>query len=129
MQSFRRRRNSPPTGAYDTLITSCASTIERHSMSEILAFQAILFGCGTIAFVATLRFVRRFLELRHDKLLRTPNSDHAERLVRIETAVESTAVEVERIAEASRFIAKLLSDRGVPTTALGKSPERVITPH
>ena len=102
---------------------------ERRPMSEILAFQAILFVCGTIAFVATLRFLRRFLELRHEKLLLPPDGDRSERLARIEATVESTAVEVERIAEASRFLAKILSDRGTPTPPLAKPPERVITPH
>jgi len=98
-------------------------------MSEILAFQAILFVCGTTALVATLRFGRRFLELRHARLLHIPDAELVERLARIEAAVESTAVEVERIAEANRFVAKVLSERIVPTTPLGKSPERVITPH
>lgn len=98
-------------------------------MSEILAFQAILFVCGTIAFVATLRFGRRFLELRHERFLHTPDGELAERLTRIEAAVESTAVEVERISEANRFVAKLLSERSIPVSPLGKPPERVITPH
>jgi hypothetical protein len=42
--------------------------------------------------------------------------------------VEATAVEVERIAEANRFVAKLLVDRAGPLPAMSK-PERVITPH
>jgi hypothetical protein len=98
-------------------------------MSEILAFQAILFVCGTTAFVASLKFVRRFLELRHERALRAPSDDLAERLQRIEMTVEATAVEVERIAEANRFVAKLLADRAPAASAPSKSPERVITPH
>jgi hypothetical protein len=39
-------------------------------MSEILAFQAVLFVCGTTAFVASLRFLRRFLELRYERIER-----------------------------------------------------------
>jgi hypothetical protein len=50
-------------------------------------------------------------------------------LHRIEIAVEATAVEVERISEANRFMAKLLADRTVPGGALPRQPERVITPH
>jgi hypothetical protein len=43
-------------------------------------------------------------------------------------AVEATAVEVERISEANRFMAKLLVERaGAANTA--SRPERVITPH
>jgi len=97
-------------------------------VSEILAFQAIVIVCATTGFVASLRFLRRFLELRHERSLRAPSDNLSVRLERIEAAVESTAVEVERISEANRFLAKLLADR---TSALGPpvKPERVITPH
>jgi len=98
-------------------------------MSEVLAFQAILFICGTAAFMASLRFLRRFLELRHERSLRKPPEGLSERLERIEMTVESTAIEVERIAEANRFMAKLLADRHGSAVPLVKPPERVITPH
>ena len=97
-------------------------------MNEMLAFQAVLFVCGTTAFVASLHFVRRWLELRHERILHQPTSEISERLERIETIVESTAVEVERVAEANRFVAKLLADRAGPAGPPVK-PERVITPH
>jgi hypothetical protein len=51
-----------------------------------------------------------------------------ERLERIEVAVDATAIEVERISEANRFMAKLLSDR-VAAVSTASRPERVITPH
>ena len=41
-------------------------------MNEVLAFQATLIVCGTVSLVATLRFVQRFLELRHERQLRAP---------------------------------------------------------
>ncbi len=47
---------------------------------------------------------------------------------KIEATVESTALEVERMSEANRFIAKLLSER-VGTPRIPAPPERVITPH
>jgi hypothetical protein len=49
-----------------------------------------------------------------------------ERLARMEQAIDTVSVEVERIGEAHRFTAKLLSDR---LASLHRSPERVITPH
>ncbi len=98
-------------------------------MSDIFALQAVLLVCGTTAFVASLRFLRRYLELRHERALRLPPADLSERLERIEQTVESTAVEVERVAEANRFVAKLLAERGTPIGSLVKPPERVITPH
>jgi hypothetical protein len=97
-------------------------------MSEILAFQAIVIVCGTLGFVACLRFLRHFLELRQHRSLRVPADGLTVRLDRIEAVVETTALEVERIAEANRFIAKLLAERAEPGMPLNK-PERVITPH
>lgn len=41
----------------------------------------------------------------------------------------SDILEVERLAEASRYLAKLLADRTTPVGSAAKSPERVITPH
>jgi hypothetical protein len=96
-------------------------------MRDIMLFQMFVMACGTTAFIATLRFVARYLELRR----RTPPAEVPsglqERLDRIEQAVYTTAVEVERIAEGNRFMAKLLSERagGIPI----KEPERVVTPH
>jgi len=98
-------------------------------MNEFLSFQATLFVCGTVALVATLRFARRVLELRHERQLRAPTDDLAERLARIESTVEATALEVERVAEANRFVAKILSERVAPPAPLGRAPERIITPH
>jgi hypothetical protein len=97
-------------------------------MSEILAFQAVLFVCGTCGFVASLRFLLRFLELRHERAMHTTPDALAGRIERMEAMLESTALEVERIGEANRFVAKLLAERvGVPSPS--SKPERVITPH
>jgi hypothetical protein len=50
----------------------------------------------------------------------------AERLTRLETIAETTALEVERISEGQRFTTKLLAERaGEPLSR----PPRAITPH
>jgi hypothetical protein len=95
---------------------------------NILEFQSLTFICGTIAFVASLRFLRRYLELRHGRTPSIPDAELHDRLGRIEATVEATAIEVERISEANRFMAKLLADR-TPTGTPSGRPERVITPH
>lgn len=97
-------------------------------MSETVFLQALMLVTGTVAFLGSLRFLRRFLELKHER--RTPIAIDGlqDRFDRIESAVEATAVEVERISEANRFMAKLLADR-VGTVGLASRPERVITPH
>ena len=48
------------------------------------------------------------------------------RLKRIEQIVGATAIEVERVAEAQRFVAKHFALQDNP---VGRMPERVITPH
>ena len=96
---------------------------------EFLAFQAITIICATAAFVASLRFLRGYLELRHDRRkFAAPPPELPDRLDRIEMIVEATAVEVERISEANRFMAKLLAERSGAISPPSK-PERVITPH
>jgi hypothetical protein len=97
-------------------------------MSEILSLQLTVIVCGTIAFVTTVGFVRRYLELRQERRASAPTDELATRLERIEHTVEATAIEVERISEANRFLSKLLADRaGMPKPS--GSPPRVITPH
>lgn len=97
-------------------------------MSEALMFQSIVIVCATFAFAASLQFLRRFLELRQKTAVPPAIDGLHERLERIEVAVDATAIEVERIAEANRFMAKLLSERG-PAVSPASRPERVITPH
>ena len=98
-------------------------------MSDIVVLQVVVLGCGTAAFVASLRVLRGYLELRHERSLQTPPAELLERLESIGHTVESTAIEVERLAEANRFMAKLLAERSGPIAPLPKAPERVITPH
>ena len=97
-------------------------------MNEMLEFQGLVIVCATVAFLGSMRFLWRFIELRHERRMRAPDHELAERLQRIEMTVDTTALEVERIAEANRFMAKLLADRATPGAPLPK-PERVITPH
>ena len=97
-------------------------------MWKIPEFQILLVVCATAAFVASLQLLRRYLELRHERLVSARGAGMQERLERIEIAVETTALEVERIAEANRFMAKLLSDRAGSVLPV-RGPERVITPH
>jgi hypothetical protein len=53
------------------------------------------------------------------------------RLARIEEAVETIAIEVERMGEGQRFVTKLLTERAVQQLPDAKHPNagRVTTPH
>ena len=81
----------------------------------------------TVGFaVAWLRARERALraELARQRLAQDPN----ERLDRLQQAVETIAVEVERISEGQRFTTRLLAERG-QAPERPRVPERVITPH
>lgn len=102
-------------------------------MDRDTAFIAVMAVVAVVGLGTTLKFLLRVIELRHQRSRQTrPEAfaSLAERLDRIENAVETTALEVERIAESNRFMAKLLAER---TTAPSAPPparsERVITPH
>jgi hypothetical protein len=51
-------------------------------------------------------------------------SDIAERLERIERAVETTAIEVERIGEGQRFLTRALGERSAAEPARSEVPGR-----
>lgn len=97
-------------------------------MPPYVFLEALMLVCGTIGFLGSLRFIRRFLEIRNERRVPIALDGLQERLDRIESTVEATALEVERMSEANRFMAKLIADRGAGTNLPGR-PERVITPH
>ncbi len=53
----------------------------------------------------------------------------AERLDRIERAVDVTALEVERIGEGQRFVTRALGERSMEDPSHPDASGRVITPH
>jgi hypothetical protein len=91
-----------------------------------------------VSFFGTIAYIVRLLVL-NAKLLTSGGSHTAhrvvvddERMTRLEQAVESIALEVERISEGQRFTTKLLADRtqGDPLRAVPPSePVRHRTPH
>jgi hypothetical protein len=102
-------------------------------MDRDTAFIAVMAVVAVVGLGTTLKFLLRVIELRHQRSRQTrPEAfaSLAERLDRIENAVETTALEVERIAESNRFMAKLLAERSMaPAPPPAARSERVITPH
>ena len=74
---------------------------------------AVTTFAGTVLGLANLYFRRQRPEAPRSL---SPGTD--ERLARIEQAVDSIALEVERISEAQRFTAKLLAESHRPAEAL-----------
>jgi flagellar biosynthesis/type III secretory pathway M-ring protein FliF/YscJ len=95
---------------------------------DVAALAQVLVVVGTFAAaMVALAFVVRvlFYPRRSSAQVtesQAPRVDDS-RFARLEEAVDSIAIEVERIAEAQRFSAKLMSER-LPERLLASTPER-----
>ena len=67
--------------------------------------------CGSAVLITGMSLISRQLSMRRMSSPTQANEDLTRRLERIEQAVETTAIEVERMAEANRFLTKLLSQK------------------
>lgn len=76
---------------------------------ELIPIIAIIAGTCIAIFVPLVRAIARKIELRGQASL--SDAEIGARLDRIERAVESIAVEIERISEGQRFTTKLLAER------------------
>jgi Flp pilus assembly protein TadD len=88
---------------------------------------------GGAAMVLSIRaianaFVRRRMEDRRIAEA-TGSSVGDERMARLEAAVESIAIEVERISEGQRFTTRLLTEHAKPMQSLLPKPGKFDTPH
>lgn len=80
-------------------------------MTEDVLVVSVIFGVmGIILFPLARAWARRIES--HGRTTTELSPDVSARLDRIERAVESVAIEVERISEGQRFVTKVLSDRG-----------------
>lgn len=96
--------------------------------ASISIMALAFFGVVAVTVRSLTSIWMRRMEIRREVL---PVAGLAQQLERIESAVEVMAVEIERISEAQRFSARLLSEREpgrFPPSAM--TPEtRVVTPH
>lgn len=68
--------------------------------------------CGSAVIISVIATVSRAVTERQRRVAtNVPNDEVLRRLERIEQAVEVTAIEVERLAEANRFLTKLLAEK------------------
>jgi hypothetical protein len=96
---------------------------------EVVIVPAI-FAIPAVVLVVrmTLRHKEKMAELESG----SPRRGELEaRLDRIEQAVETIAIEMERVGEGQRFVTKLLAERPAPQVADGMASqrERSTTPH
>ena len=89
--------------------------------------QLLVMVSAFSTFVVTLAIVARFgFRTSRGRSLPAPEGDariDESRFARLEDAVDSIAIEVERIAEAQRFTAKLMSER-LPDRLPASTPDR-----
>ena len=80
----------------------------------IVPVFGIIGGCAVLITAMTL--VSRHISEKRRSSAFMPMDDIVRRLERMEQTLDATALEVERVAEANRFVAKLLSERSSVTT-------------
>ena len=97
-------------------------------LSDILVFAGMmaLMGCLTGIIITFLKRGSRQLPSRE---LSMRLDDIVERLGRLETSVDATAVEIERISEGQRFTTKLLADRNGVSAFADHARGGSTTPH
>ena len=84
---------------------------------DILAIGGFFFT--VIVIVIGLPLVRAFTRRMERNPTLTPGEkERDERLARMESAIETMAVEIERISEGQRFVTKLLAERERPAGVL-----------
>jgi hypothetical protein len=135
--------------AHDAEIAGLRAQYERSAIVQVQpqpagtmgrSFPGDWFSDGLGLFILLLPLVlaaSRFVWMRGGTKRSTLDPDSSPRLERLEQTMDSIAVEVERIGEAQRFVAKLLAERArnEPVESVGapqlpaRRPPGVITPH
>ena len=87
--------------------------------------MTMLISATVVVLTIALAFIRRRKAPPREI---TSDAGFNDRLDRMERAIDTIAVEVERVSEAQRFVTKVLAERKsvAPPPPI---PERVITPH
>ncbi len=106
------------------------SPIDLEAFNTVVQAILVIIAMGCATGVITSFFKHRRFKGGQAPDIAARFDDLSERLARLDTAVDSVAIEIERISEAQRFTSKLLAERA-GTPAL---PERAraggsTTPH
>jgi hypothetical protein len=96
-------------------------------LEEIFVFAGIVTGMGCLTGIIITYLKRRGRQIASSELAARLD-DIVDRLSRLDGAVETVAVEVERISEAQRFTAKVLAERSAAALP-EKRPGATTTPH
>lgn len=87
-------------------------------MTEDMYMMTVFFGSG-IVLALGIPLVRAYIRKQERTQTLSPGDvERDQRLARIESAIETMAVEIERISEGQRFVTKLLAERERPAGVL-----------
>jgi hypothetical protein len=122
----------PPEPSQISFTTAPAPDPWEQSIRELLFSDGFQIASFALLFPFAVALARR-VWVRNGPRPVTPDLEKSPRLQRIEQAIESIALEVERIGEAQRFTTKVLAEREpvagrIPSAAPRREPG-VITPH
>jgi len=124
----------PPSDQQFTFTTAPAQDPWEQSIRELLFSDGFQIASFALLFPFAVALARR-VWVRNGPRPVAPDLENSPRLQRIEQAIESIALEVERIGEAQRFTTKVLAEREpvagrIPSASAGRrEPPGVITPH
>ena len=95
--------------------------MEKAILEDVLTFVGIVVAMGCFTGILVT-----WMKTRRGRALASPELMHrldeiADRVNRIETAVDATAIEVERISEGQRFTTRLLAERAGATALADQS--------
>lgn len=122
-------QGAPPPEPWQIIGALPPYVSERALPKDIFVLSGIFIVCVLLplAVAVSLRIMKRGAA----KIASLP-SELAERFGRMETAIEATAIEVERIGEGQRYLTRVLGDRRAEELLERPkpvAPYRIITPH
>jgi len=122
-------QGGPPATPESFMLAPPPFVPERALPRDIFVLSGVFIVCVLLPFAVAMSL--RILKRGAAKVAALP-SDMAERLSRMESAIEATAIEVERIGEGQRYLTRVLGDK--KTDELLERPRpvapyRTVTPH
>lgn len=91
-------------------------------MPPYMFLSGLAIVCSVPVLITAMLLISRHISQRRRSLGAADSADIVRRLERIEQSVEASAVEVERLAESNRFVARLLTEKVGVVRDVGESP-------
>jgi len=102
--------------------------MDRAVLDDIMLFVAMIVAMGCLTGII-VTFLKRRSKTALSADVTARLDDIANRLNRLDGAVDTVAVEVERISEAQRFTARVLAERAGAPAIADRARPGPITPH